>query len=216
MGWKLAPRVSFCVASDKAIFLNVRTDRYVRLPAALNMPFVEWVTMEGAPEPSDALERLYRAELLVPDAATSRLLPCSAQRAVSGLSDLRPDARISLARWITFRRHLRRTRRLLARDGLAALVDHIAIRRTAGQRRPDACEAVEPFLAAGAALGSGEDCLVRSLALLDCLHRAGADATLMFGVLAEPFRAHCWVQSGEHVLNDGIDRVSLFTPILAA
>lgn len=57
-------------------------------------------------------------------------------------------------------------------------------------------------------------CLFDSLALLDFLARHGLFPEWVFGVTAEPFEAHCWVQEGSTVLNDTIERVAAFTPIM--
>jgi hypothetical protein len=56
-------------------------------------------------------------------------------------------------------------------------------------------------------------CLPRSLALIDFLQRHGATAQLIFGVRTHPFEAHCWVQSGDVILNDTVSRASWYTPI---
>ena len=39
-------------------------------------------------------------------------------------------------------------------------------------------------------------------------------AFLVIGVTASPFGAHAWVQIGDVVLNDSVDRVRRFVPIL--
>lgn len=59
-----------------------------------------------------------------------------------------------------------------------------------------------------------DTCLVRSLALARDLKAAAAPATFVIGVKSPPFAAHSWVQLGDHVLNDTVDRVAPFTPIL--
>jgi hypothetical protein len=58
-------------------------------------------------------------------------------------------------------------------------------------------------------------CLYRSFFLLQFLRRRGFDATWMFGVKIWPFEAHCWLQSGDIVLDDSLDHVRPYTPILA-
>lgn len=66
-------------------------------------------------------------------------------------------------------------------------------------------------------LWSAEDrCLPRSLALAHLLREAGSGAKLALGVMGQPFAAHAWVQDGDVVLNDTLDHVRLFTPILIA
>lgn len=58
-------------------------------------------------------------------------------------------------------------------------------------------------------------CLYRSFFLLTFLRRSGLDATWMFGVRTWPFEAHCWLQIGDLVLDDTLDHVRRFSPILA-
>lgn len=59
------------------------------------------------------------------------------------------------------------------------------------------------------------DCLFRALLLQAVLRRRRVAATLVLGVQTWPFEAHAWVQAGDLVLDDGLDHVSGFTPILA-
>jgi len=57
-------------------------------------------------------------------------------------------------------------------------------------------------------------CLFDSLALINFLAHFNLYPDWVFGVTAEPFEAHCWVQAGGIVLNDTLARVSAFTPIM--
>jgi Transglutaminase-like superfamily len=59
------------------------------------------------------------------------------------------------------------------------------------------------------------DCLPDSLRLIHFLARFGLFPDWVFGVIADPFEAHCWVQAGSLVLNDRLERVSAFTPIMS-
>lgn len=58
-------------------------------------------------------------------------------------------------------------------------------------------------------------CLFDSLALLHFLARYGVFPQWVYGVKLEPFGAHCWVQAGGLVVNDIIDNVRTFTPIMS-
>jgi hypothetical protein len=58
-------------------------------------------------------------------------------------------------------------------------------------------------------------CLFDSLALLEFLSRFGLYPTWVFAVIPEPFEAHCWLQQGDVVLNDSVEEVTKFTPIMA-
>jgi len=57
-------------------------------------------------------------------------------------------------------------------------------------------------------------CLFDSLALIHFLAHFRLHADWVFGVKADPFEAHCWVQADGLVLNDTVGRVSAFTPIM--
>jgi hypothetical protein len=58
-------------------------------------------------------------------------------------------------------------------------------------------------------------CLFDSLALLEFLARYRVFPRVVFGVIADPFQAHCWLQEGNVVLNDDLERVGKYKPILS-
>lgn len=62
--------------------------------------------------------------------------------------------------------------------------------------------------------GQGQ-CLYRAYLLRAFLASRGRGATWMFGVRTWPFSAHCWLQVGDLLLDDDLDRVALYTPIMA-
>jgi Transglutaminase-like superfamily len=57
-------------------------------------------------------------------------------------------------------------------------------------------------------------CLFDSLALAEYLARHCLFPTIVFGVIADPFQAHCWLQEGSVLLNDDLERVRRYKPIL--
>lgn len=57
-------------------------------------------------------------------------------------------------------------------------------------------------------------CLQDSLMLVEFLARRGLVPDWVFGVRLAPFAAHCWVQHGSTVLNDYVERVKVYTPIM--
>jgi hypothetical protein len=58
-------------------------------------------------------------------------------------------------------------------------------------------------------------CLFDSLALLEFLAGYHLLPRAVFGVVADPFQAHCWLQDGSTVINDGLERVCRYKPILS-
>ena len=61
---------------------------------------------------------------------------------------------------------------------------------------------------------SHDRCLVRALAVHSACRSIGSKPKLIFGVIAHPFTAHCWVQLGGAVLVGGYEQARLYTPIL--
>lgn len=58
------------------------------------------------------------------------------------------------------------------------------------------------------------DCLFRSFFLINFLKAADLSADWVFAVHLYPFRAHCWLAVGDHVVGDSAHRVLAFQPIL--
>jgi hypothetical protein len=63
-------------------------------------------------------------------------------------------------------------------------------------------------------LAARSRCLLNALVLSEFLSIYGMRAECVFGVHARPFGAHCWLERGHLVLNDTVERVRRFTPIL--
>lgn len=63
-------------------------------------------------------------------------------------------------------------------------------------------------------LGRTDRCLVRSLAMFSILRGHGVSAALVIGVRSDPFSAHAWVQHDDIVLNDSVDQINNYAPIL--
>ena len=54
-----------------------------------------------------------------------------------------------------------------------------------------------------------------SCVLLRFLQRSGLDARWVFVVRTWPFAAHCWLQLEDTVLDDMVERLAAYEPILA-
>ncbi len=60
------------------------------------------------------------------------------------------------------------------------------------------------------------ECLQRAFQLKCLLARRGVATDWVFGVRTWPFAAHCWIQVGDVVVADSLERVHRYTPIMAA
>lgn len=58
-------------------------------------------------------------------------------------------------------------------------------------------------------------CLPSSMSMINFLHSYGYAVRWVFGVRTYPFEAHCWVEAGGVVLNDSVEHIRSFTPIVA-
>jgi hypothetical protein len=123
-------------------------------------------------------------------------------------------------------RHLRRllmafarARWQRARWPIARIVSAVAAARTRMPARMSGPAAVRDevaaFLHLRAILYTVKDgCLLDCLTLLHYLAPYGVSPQWVFGVQADPFVAHCWLQLGDFVFNDHPDRVRPFSPIM--
>ena len=59
-------------------------------------------------------------------------------------------------------------------------------------------------------------CLKRSYMMLRYLRLCGHDADWVIGVRTWPFVAHCWLQVGDQVLDEDVERLAAYQPILVA
>ncbi len=57
-------------------------------------------------------------------------------------------------------------------------------------------------------------CRLEALVLAHLFARAGHRPALVFGVRLDPFHAHCWVQLDECVVNEPVENVRQYTPIM--
>ncbi|MDP3406306.1 MAG: lasso peptide biosynthesis B2 protein [Brevundimonas sp.] len=60
------------------------------------------------------------------------------------------------------------------------------------------------------------ECLQRAYLLRAFLAGRGVRTDWIFGVRTWPFSAHCWLQIGDLVVGDRLDRVNRYTPIMRA
>jgi len=59
------------------------------------------------------------------------------------------------------------------------------------------------------------ECLKRSFQLRCLLATRGIACDWVFGVRTWPFAAHCWLQIGDLVVGDRLERIRLYTPIMS-
>lgn len=209
----LAPHVHAVAIGDDLVFLDVSADAYFCLVGAAGAIALG---PDGSLVPVDpeSAEPLLEAGLAAnapsgprrrPPPKPSRDLPSAERRA--RLAEVAALGRACIATAAAFR--LDRFDRLVAKAADA---------RERARRPRGACDAVLEASAVFARLRPwspvGGVCLKRSYLQLRYLRRLGLDADWVIGVRTWPFMAHCWLQSGSVALDDDVERLVAYTPIL--
>lgn len=212
--WSPGPQVHLARVDDDLVFLDLRRDRYQCLPA----PGAAWdadTQILRLAEPELAAELVRAGLIRARDGAPPRAVAALPPRPLETLVPARAepvrwgDAREAARAWLEF---------VLIYRGrsLAGLIAAAARSRPSAPGEAATANAVArafhrwlPYAALP------PKCLVRSFLLLRALHRAGCDATWVFGVKTWPFRAHCWLQRDGLVLDDDLEAVRAYAPILA-
>ena len=219
MPYQLCEHISFCWANDRAVFLDLRRDRYFCLSADAEAIFRALTEADG--EAAPGVERLIPIGIVEPTFTAGLSIPqACAPRASGSLTD-RPSKSVAFGPLtvaeITWRLH--RARMRLKRQPLKDVLTHL--RRVKLARSPvqpssgGPCEHLaRQFNAVRRQTPFAASCLPDALAMLDLLAARRIYPTLILGVRLDPFAAHCWVQSGDIVLNDTLDSTIAHTPIL--
>lgn len=215
MAYMLAPGLHCCDAGGRLIFLDVTADRYFGLDEEREAAVRATLKAHPGDPPHAAVEALIACGAWRPDVrdATAPVRRAIAIPRESLLDDVPQKAELLGAGRAALA--ILRTRRRLQREGLAALLAELE------RLKPPVPSSVEPGAIAAAfdlsrmLLDSVDQCLPHALALAAALFRAGCAADFVIAVRGRPFRAHSWVQANGVLLNDRLDRVRDFVPILA-
>lgn len=217
MTYRLCDDLSFCRADDGLIFLDVGHDRYFRLPPRLEHAFITYLEGDAASDIAALVERQiltdaaprssHSAAAAVPMPVRSAIERYAPPRRPRILTTLEVLAIVGTAR--------RQMKQRPLKDVLAALT--VARRRTQSQPAEDdearLIEAIDEFQRARPYVPIEPVCLLDSIALTRFLAQRGLYVHIVFGVAAEPFSAHCWVQAGDMVLNDTVGHATSYTQI---
>jgi hypothetical protein len=216
MAAPLREGMSFCLIAGEAVFLDISTDRYFRLTPQQNADFLslmEQTWVSGADLRARGLSQLANIR-----AMDGHLRPCQWAMPLRAFAD-DPTAGFPIAETAYAFLAQRRFERALKRRALALILSRLASKLSSVQAcmpapHNRAGRVVRGFLFASFLRSAADRCLSRSLALADQLARRGCRTQVVFGVKLAPFAAHCWVQADDLVLNETVEEVARYTPIL--
>lgn len=195
--------LAWCEIDDTLIFLDIANDRYFRLPDACNREFL------------GELDRSGRARSMQP-----RLLPrppawAPPERQCRHIAE-GPFRLADVARALWMQHRVER--RLASRPFSSVLFDLRRVTESCERHLPSTicarAQMVRAFEHARLLRSAADRCLPRSIALALCLAARGRRTNVVLGVKLAPFGAHCWAQAGGEVLNDSLEEVLRYTPIL--
>lgn len=219
MSLQLRDDLAWCISQGRAVFLDTVADRYFTLAGKANEAFLRLASGEAQRSDVEQLHALMERGMLREDGLQQgfRLPP-----------KLAPPTHDVTVATSGFAHPLRLIRALLLERAVAAALRrgqfHALLQdlRQAGVARPsrnvDERRQMERIVAAFATAafltGSHDRCLVRAIAAQWASTGKGLRSKLVFGVIAHPFAAHCWVQLGAAVMVGGYEEARLYTPIL--
>lgn len=218
MPYRLPDGVHWCVCSDRAIFLDIRADRYFCIPTGPSQTLRRLAAAETAAGDDRHIRWLLNKGILIASTANEIRAHTSVESAGSdypiGEACRRKPLYVASAilAEIRFARALRRA-------SLADVLDKCGGRKSAtNAERRDLANRVSNIVAAFGIVSllfrETDRCLVRALALFSVCRKQGIYPKLVFGVRLHPFGAHCWVQLGTRILVGNFEQTRLYTPIL--
>lgn len=224
MGFALRDGLSFCAAGDRVVFLDLADNRYFALRTPQAEAFRRWA-LGNSPAAGDPSQLLWleRNNILTRQPQNSRPASQSMSsvripRSKIDVSNLRPMIALILHAIVARFIWSRRVRRWPLSRLLQALRSSTTSATSNDSPRNETAlkQMVQAFGISDLVLGSHDQCLVRSLALVATCRKRGLHCKLVIGVQPNPFSAHCWAQNDSDVLNETPDRALMFTPILVA
>jgi hypothetical protein len=221
MTYSLGKMWSFCEVGQETILMDTARDRYLALPPAIKLSFRK--LRLGHPlevMDQEPLQYLVKEGVIVPGNTGHPITPCALNS--SPLYHFVPDdnSKCSTLDLIRASAHLVLARYGISRFGfseiLATIVgDRAELRRMSLEQSAErARQIAAAFYKLNAFVTHHDQCLLRSVAMIRALTSVGVSAEMVFGVAARPFRAHCWVQYEAYILNDTLEGIQNYTPIL--
>ena len=203
-----------CVVSNHVVFLDLPHDRYFCLEPRLESAALAILRRTAELDTSSsefATTQVLRSERFLPvkveaitESAIDSALPQPPARSVA-------EALFSNARTLIELKFF----------SLSKSIERV--RQGAGTHGPVKGRKNEPLpailaahLASHRLLSAHNRCLPLSIGLAKRLRNERHAVDLVIGVRMAPFAAHAWVQQGNVVLNDDLDHVRAFQPILVA
>jgi hypothetical protein len=217
MGFMLRPELSFCHVSERVLFLDTQRDRYFCLSPGPEAAFVRLVAgSDLSAADLSAVERLRAGGLLHDTELVAAPQPCRPPPEPMGslLDEFGKARPRQVAAALTALVWSRIALKLVGLGQVLRDLERCKAIGTMPWPMIDLLATATAFQQATLLASPLDQCLIRSLAIARRLAACGIRPDLVIGVKLQPFAAHCWVQHETMLVNDRIDVVRDFTPIL--
>lgn len=229
----LSPNIYACVADDQVVLLDLQRDKYLALAAEVSsalLPYVDRLRSQDGVQQTDSEQHL--STVLAGLAANGLLCTKHAARPCSETPRpfTRPENAIVLrppfgehvgahhaAQYIASVVHAKSALRFRTLYRVVVTERRKAIATPTGRSMFDPTRTTRlcSVYSRLRVIATGpSECLFDSLALKLFLAKYGVFPDWIFGVRLNPFGAHCWLQHGDTLVNDSLDAVRPFTPIM--
>lgn len=207
------PHFHHCLVDGRVVALDMRTTRYFLIHGASGEALIQWEAGAESRHSDETFDDLLAKGYVSREQAGNRRLEACAAKPLKGRAEICMSS-ANRAEYLQIAWFLATTRLRIATGSLARTLK--PMRKRAGQMPVREQQVVEDrvgrFTACRPSIPLPRVCLLDSVALY---HFVGDSMTeLVFGVSLEPFAAHCWLERDGWLLNDEIDHVRRFTPIM--
>lgn len=217
MTYRLRDDLSFCRVDDGLIFLDIGHDRYFQLPPRLEHAFITYLEGDAASDIAPLVERKILTDAApLPSHEAAAAMPVPVRSAIERLARARRPRILAALEVLAL---VGTVHRQLKQRPLKAVLAALTAARRRALPQPVAedearlIETIDMFRRARPYVPIEPICLLDSIALTRFLARRGLYVHIVFGVAADPFSAHCWVQAGDMVLNDTVGHATSYTQI---
>ena len=214
MAFALRPDLYGCVANGRTVLLDLAADRYFALQARTDTALQEAFAGTAS---ENTLNDLAAQGLIVETNADTHLRPTPYTVPRTDILSLTRSGPAIIPPIIPVLTQMT-TRHDLAVQPLHKVISDIeTLKRrheATGVSFKKAAHMVARYNASRRFISAQDECLRWSIAMVRYLRRTRYFPDLVLGVRMMPFAAHAWVQDGETVLNDTVEYVSAYTPIL--
>jgi hypothetical protein len=220
----LAPNTFFAAIGNRSVVLDLDADRYIGLGPELTKVALDLTNGKlSSLQPADNHVAAARARLIQRDIFREDEVARQCKTASPPASNLWPtDKNISLhaSAWrdtFVLLSFLARTALSLRTTSFAKTINWVRAQKSRlnsmAPARPIR-DCLDDFHSTRPWFPLDPICRLDAIALCLYLWNNNISTDLVFGVRLEPFAAHCWAQQGGIVLNEPIDRILQYTPIM--